>query len=234
VAAGAQFEGNLPGLAGTDESQLAGLGRLDTDENWVLAKWGVGAAFFLEPFFSENPTQLVHEISFSSRGQYTFGNQRLVPQQEEIIGGFYSVRGYPEALDAGDTVFVGTGEYRFYLARALRIVPQGNISVGSKTSWREQFANPFRFRAKDVYGRSNWDLILRTFIEGGQTYNNRRRPTETDRSLLSTGVGVELQVRRNLDLRLDYGIALKSETENLANPVSYGSSRVHFSATVAW
>ena len=69
---------------------------------------------------------------------------------------------------------------------------------------------------------------------GGQTYNNHRSPTETDRNLLGTGVGAELEIRRNLDIRLDYGVALLSETENLKDKVHAGDSRIHFSATLAW
>jgi hemolysin activation/secretion protein len=71
-------------------------------------------------------------------------------------------------------------------------------------------------------------------VDGGQSYNDRRRSTETDRNLLSAGVGAELEVGRNLDIRIDYGIALASEKDNLPNPVSAGDGRVHFSATLAW
>jgi len=234
LAGGVQLEGNLSGLAGTEKSELPDLGRLDTDANWVLAKWGTGFSFFLEPLISPQSTLLANEISISSQGQYTFDDHRLIPQQEQLIGGFNSVRGYPEALDAGDTVFVGTAEYRFYLARVLSGNTEENLSVGSKTSQHDQFGNPFRFRAKDAYGRPNWDFILRTFVDGGQSYNNRSLPSETDRSLLSTGVGAELEIRRNLDIRLDYGIALLSETQNLTDPVNAGDGRVIFSVTVAW
>ena len=167
VAGGAQLEGNLSGLAGTEQTNLYLLGRLHTDASWILTKWGMGVSFFLEPLFSAKSTQLANEFSISSQGQYTFGDRRLIPQQEQLIGGFYSVRGYPEAIDTGDTVFVGTAEYRFYLARALKSGSAQNLAVGAKTSQHDQFGNPFRFRAKDAYGRPDWDLILRTFLDGG-------------------------------------------------------------------
>jgi hemolysin activation/secretion protein len=234
LAGGVQLEGNLADLAGTETSDA--LGRVDTDRRWEALKWGGGFSFFLDPLIAPKSAILKHELAFSLRGQYALGNARLIPEEEELIGGFYSVRGYPEAFDAGDTMYVGTAEYRFYLARALLPTPtQGmNVAVGSKVASHSQFGNPFRFRPKETYGRPDWDVILRAFVDGGQLFHNRAVPTETDRSLASVGVGVEFQLKRNLNLRLDYGIVLRAETANLPTPIEYGDSRVHFSATLAW
>ena len=60
---------------------------------------------------------LPDEIAVSVHGQYAFGNT-LIPQEEDTAGGFYSVRGYPESIVAGDNVVVFTGEYRFHVPRA--------------------------------------------------------------------------------------------------------------------
>jgi hypothetical protein len=231
---GVQLEGASSDLVGPQGEDLAELGRLNVDSDWVVAKWGAGLSFFVDPFFGPEAHEFRHELSFSSHGQYAFDNHRLIPEETAIIGGTYSVRGYPEALDLGDTVFVGTAEYRFYLARALRPAAEEKFLLGPKATDRSEFDNPYRFRSKDVYSTPGWDLILRAFLDGGQSYNNRRLPTETDRSLLGTGVGIEFQFRRNLNLRADYGWALLPERENLAHPVEYGDSRIHFSAMVAW
>jgi hypothetical protein len=231
---GVQIEGNVAEIAGTDRQDLANLGRLDTDRDWVLAKWGAGYSFFLEPLVVRHPEKLVHELSFSSHGQYVFGERRLIPQQTALIGGMYSVRGYPEALDLGDTVVVGTAEYRFHLARALMPVTEEKRRVGAKQTARAQFENPFRFRSGDAFSRPNWDVVVRAFVDGGKSYHNRRQPMETDRDLLSAGVGVDLQLWRNLTVRGDYGVALRSEEQNLARRVKSGDGRVHFSATLSW
>jgi hemolysin activation/secretion protein len=232
LAGGVQLEGNLAGLADTEASDA--LGRTDTDREWAVVKWGGGFSFFLEPLIAPKSTQLAHELAFSVRGQYTLDNRRLIPEEEELIGGFYSVRGYPEAFDAGDTMYVATAEYRCYLGRIIKPTREMNVAVGSKVSSHSQFGNPFRFRPKETYGRPDWDLILRVFADGGQLFHNRPVPTETDRSVASTGVGLELQIKRNLNLRVDYGFVLRSETENLDDPIDSGDSRVHFSGTLAW
>jgi hemolysin activation/secretion protein len=195
---------------------------------------GGGFSFFLDPLLAPGSTRLVHELAFSIHGQYVFGDRRLIPEEEALVGGFYSVRGYPEAFDSADSAFVGTAEYRLYLARMLRPTEEMNVAIGSKLSSHSQFGNPFRFRPKEVFGRPDWDLIFRAFVDGGQTYNNERRPTETDRSLLSSGVGLELQLKRNLNVRLDYAFVLIPQQENLVEPIAYGDSRLHFSATLAW
>jgi hemolysin activation/secretion protein len=234
LGAGLQLEGNLAGLAGTDKDNLAPMGRLDTDDEWLTLKWGGGFSFFLEPMLTPKSDRLAHEVALSSRGQFVFGGQRLIPQQEELIGGFYSVRGYPEVLDAADTVYVGSLEYRWYVARSIKPIEKRNVAIGSKTSSRNQFANPFRFTPKDIFGRPKWEFILRAFLDGGQSFNNHRRPSETDRNLLGTGAGLEIQMGRNLNVRVDYGIALLAERQNLRDPVDAGDNRVHFSATLAW
>jgi hypothetical protein len=234
IAGGVQVEGNLAGLAGTANADLADLGRLDPSPSWVLTKWGAGVSFFLEPLFASKTTTLANEFAIYSQGQYTFDDYRLIPQQEALIGGFYSVRGYPEALDAGDTVYTGTAEYRFYMARAMSGGAGENLGIGAKTSQHSQFGNPFHFPAKDAYGRPNWDLILRAFLDGGQSFNHNIQPGESNRNLLGTGVGAELELRRNLDIRLDYGVALLSAVANLPHPVYAGNSRLYFSITGAW
>ena len=83
----------------------------------------------------------------------------------------------------------------------------------------------------------DWDLIFRVFGDAGQTYNNEIQiATEVDRSLMSVGAGLELQLFKPiyLTLRLDYGIVLADETELLLEPVNRGDSRIHISGTIAW
>ena len=49
-----------------------------------------------------------------------FGN-RLIPQAQMVLGGFYSVRGYEQSLMAADSVALARAEYRYHLPMALKI-----------------------------------------------------------------------------------------------------------------
>ncbi|HXJ55836.1 MAG TPA: ShlB/FhaC/HecB family hemolysin secretion/activation protein [Verrucomicrobiae bacterium] len=229
--AGLQFEFNVPGTAKTEVDPA--LGRLNLSRSYELFKGGAGFSFFLDPLFSRDQTRLIHEFATSVSGQYSVGD-RLIPPQQLLIGGANSVRGYPEALDGGDSGFTGNAEYRLYLARLLAPSAGLNVAVGAKMTPRSQFGNPFRFRPRDVYGRPNWDLIFRTFVDGGCTFNQHPVASEQDRNLLSAGLGLELQVRRNLSVRGDYGFALISQRTGVAEPVDRGDGRWHFSAVLAW
>ena len=214
-------------LTGVDRADLNRLGRSDPDKDWVTLQWNLSHSFYLEPLLNrvawEDPTTpesstLAHEIALNFRGQHAFGN-RLIPQRQQVAGGFYTVRGYPESVTAGDTVAILSAEYRFHVPRVFRVKPQPD----------ELFGESFRFAPQYVYGVPDWDLILRGFVDIGRTVNSDRLSFETNETLIGAGVGAELQLRRNLNVRLDWGFAL----EGLKGPdVNSGSNRLHFVATI--
>ncbi len=85
----ARFERNIPSVAGTsdDEGSLFLLGRGDIDDDYMLARWSGGLAFYLEPLLwprswrnlrTPSSSTLAHEIAFSTNGQYAFGT-RVIP-----------------------------------------------------------------------------------------------------------------------------------------------------------
>ena len=246
TAVGATIEYNISSrILGTDEEQIQNLGRQDVAQEWVLLKYQAEHSFYLDKLFgaqgmegpevvgSKNmrrwPT-LAHEVSFSLRGQYAFG-RRLIPQEEEVAGGFFSVRGYPESAAAGDSVLIASAEYRFHLPRIFPVSEPGNIGareVGFK-------AQDFRWAPQQEFGRADWDLIFRTFIDVGQTTNSDPRVGENDETLVGAGIGAELQIKRNLNLRLDWGFALQEVgSEQQDDLVEVGSNEVHFSATILY
>ena len=102
----------------------------------------------------------------------------------------------------------------------------------------------FRVRPANAGAGADWDLILRGFLDYGQTFNNRRQTSvEADRTMMSVGGGLELQMfklpgRGGLPLymtvRADYGYVLQGDSNLLLKPVEIGDSRVHISATIAW
>jgi hypothetical protein len=198
------LEKSVPGLAGTshddfEEFEAVG-GRLELDDDWLALRWDAGLRF--EP----GSARRRHEIELSTQGQYAFDN-RLIPQEQGVAGGLYSVRGYPQSVVAGDSVFVGRAEYRHHwpLAR-----------VRNASLW------------------SDWDLILKGFFDLGYAVSHDSGsdlPDEGSETLASVGVGIELLLRRNLSLRLDHGIALRDVDHE---SVESGDGETHLSAVLRY
>jgi len=213
------FEANVQG----NDGEVRLLGRANTDERWKLLHFDVGASAFLEPLLfphswkdptSERTSTLAHELAAGLRGQYAFG-ARLVPQASQVVGGLFSVRGYPQSTSVGDDAWVASAEYRFHLPRFLPVK-------------REPLKVPgigrFRVAPQQVYGRPDWDLILRGFIDYGRTRRNDRAlatTRETNETLVGVGAGIEFQYRSNLVARIDWGRALRDSKEDFdGNPLT--------------
>ncbi|MFW6107374.1 MAG: hypothetical protein ACOC8A_01645 [bacterium] len=224
TSASCRIQWNLPHTAGTDELELLRLGRFAADERWTTLQGAVSHSFYLEPLLfphwgeREGPATLAHEVAASVRGQVAWNDRRLPPDFVQSAGGFYSVRGYPEAFAFGDNAVTGTLEYRFHLPRALRPA-KGPASL---------FGHSFHLRPPREGVRPDWDLIFRLFLDASRTSHNRRLPYERDLTLVGAGGGLELVVRRNLSIRLDLGSALK-DADNGSEDVDAGEARVHIS-----
>jgi hemolysin activation/secretion protein len=207
-----------------EDSEL--LGRLDPDTDFVTLQWDMNHSFYLDTFFTggdltragagELPT-LAHEIALGFRGQYAFDN-RLIPNFEQVLGGLYTVRGYPESVAAGDSVVLGTAEYRFHLPQALGYDPTPGTLFG----------DTFRYKPQQPYARADWDLILKGFVDAGRTFNSDATSFEEDRTLVGAGVGIEFLFKQNLTIRIDSGWALKE----IPGEVKAGANRIHFVATL--
>ena len=224
----ATLEWQLGNLTSIDQAELNSLGRLFPDDEWAVLRWDAVQSFYLEPLLNREawedirtPTSstLAHEIYLRFRGQWGF-DYRLIPQEEQVAGGLYSVRGYPESVTAGDTVVLGTVEYRFHLPRAFPYEPRPTTFLGK----------PFRMVPQYPYGRADWDLILRGFLDIGRTINSDRLAFEEDDTLVGIGWGIELQYKTNVNVRMDWGWAL----ESIPGEVTSGSSQVHFIATILY
>jgi hemolysin activation/secretion protein len=225
----------MPFVTGVQAADLNELGRLNPDGAWSALKWEAEHAFYLEPLINghanaiapsgaENKGMtLAHELVFSTRGQYAF-DKRLIANAQQVAGGIYSVRGYPESVSAGDTVFLATAEYRFHLPRTFAVQPDP-----TKT---KLFGRPFRYAPQQPYGRADWDLIFRAFVDVGRTVNSRIESFENNATLIGAGVGLEFQFQQNLSARIDYGFALRGVDATV--PVSRGDGRLHFVLTVLY
>ena len=216
------------------------LGRLDIEEEPFVMHWNIQHSFYLEPLLfrkgwkdsaSWKTSTLAHELALSFRGQYSFGT-RLIPQKQMTVGGFYTVRGYEESDTVGDDAYIGSIEYRFHVPRAFKPGDPKNLfpkSLSRKRSARKPKA--FKFVPDRVYGRPDWDLILRTFYDIGDTEVTDRQTNEFDETLQSVGIGAELQFMRYLNVRLDWGIVLEDLDGSDAES---GDNRVHVAATFLW
>lgn len=226
------LEWNLADLADTEQFDLDRLGRLSPDVSYQVLEWNLGWSFFLEPLLHPEAwrdvsdpswSTLAHELVLSFRGQHAF-DRRLIPQAQGVVGGLNSVRGYPESVIAGDTVFIANLEYRFHLPRALEVQPDPGQTL--------LFGKPFRFSPQQHYGRADWDLVLVGFLDAGRALQSLRLPTfEKHASLLGAGVGLEFRYRHHLTLRVDWATAL---LELERQEVESGDSELHFVGTILY
>ena len=214
-----------------DEADLDGLGRDETDDRYAIVDFDLGYSAFLEPLLfpkawrdpsTELTSTLAHELAIGVRGQYAF-DYRLIPQVSYPIGGLHSVRGYDQSAAVGDTVVIATFEYRFHIPRSLPIV---------REPLRIPLLGDFRAAPQQVYGRPDWDLTFRAFLDFGRSIRNDRANAgagvnEYNQTLLSTGVGAELQIKSNFTARIDWATVLDSTTKNIANPSKSGDSKLH-------
>ena len=200
---------NVSSIAGTKRSQVELLGRANGVKDFTRLRWNGTLSVYLEALLDRaawadpstpGSSTLAHEAFLAFRGQYTF-DKRVAPQFEMVAGGLYSVRGYEQSLVAGDTVVMGTVEYRLHLPRLFypESEPREAPLVGR-----------FRAAPQYVFGRPDWDLILRAFFDAAWVKDAERFSFEPDDALLGAGGGVELQLLRNFSVRYDVGVSLDS------------------------
>ena len=115
---------------------------MNADEHYATLDFNLGYSTYLEPLLrpsawrdptTELSSTLAHELALGVHGQYAF-DYRLIPQASQIVGGLYSVRGYDQSVAVGDTVVVGSFEYRFHVPRILPVQREPMRSPTSATS----------------------------------------------------------------------------------------------------
>lgn len=227
---------NFAGIANTNADELELFGRLGVDQaSFDLLRWSLDLDFFLEPlliprtwrdpsYWEFETKSFAHELFLSFNGQNAFNN-RLIPQQEQVAGGFYTVRGYPQAAAVGDNVETFTAEYRLHIPRLF--APGG-------TPWRVPGIGRFRVRPQYEFSFPDWDLILRAFYDLGHVTQIDPDAFDLDQTLMGAGVGIELRTLRYLTARLDYGIALKKVVLDAEDTVHPGHDQVHFVVTILY
>jgi len=92
-----------------------------------------------------------------------------------------------------------------------------------------------------VYGRPDWDLVFRGFIDYGRTERVQLPPPafrELNDTLLGAGAGIEFRFKQYLTVRADWGRALKSskarDDAQLGPRVRKGQDRFHLLFSVLY
>ncbi|MGH9885922.1 MAG: hypothetical protein ACREBE_10360, partial [bacterium] len=189
----------------------------------------VRGSFFLVPLLRGipvrvgrqlRPRELSQEIAWRFGGQYSLGT-RLIPQAEGVLGGPGTVRGYPQSIVAGDSLAMGSVEYRFH-------VP---LSLVALEPWHLPLVGEFRPGPDSNHRLPDWDFVIAPFFDYGRTWNDKAVAGEEDATLASLGIGLEVVLRQNFSVRFDYGFAL-SDVDSA--DVKSGDTEANFAATVRY
>ena len=90
----------------------------------------------------------------------------------------------------------------------------------------------FRGAPQQVYGRPDWDLIFRAFVDVGHSVRNKRGKVaagaaESNQTLIGAGIGADLQIRSNFRARIDWATALMETNGDLSKGTDVGESEIH-------
>lgn len=135
------------------------------------------------------------------RGRYQYSPDRLISAEQFQVGGAYTVRGYVEGRQLGDSGYVFNAEW---------YVPT--------------FFFPKRLKVTFLHQPVREALHLVAFSDFAQSMTNRPVSGEVRRStLLSCGIGLRLQINRLLVGRLDAGFPLwRQDNEELRPRLHFG------------
>jgi hemolysin activation/secretion protein len=225
----------------TDDG-ISTLGRIAPDSEWTSVRWNVSGSIYLERLFqgSEPPKHLANELLLRTRGRVLLRGERLIPQEQEPIGGALSVRGYPESILSADEFALASVEYLFHIPRILKPGEPGRL-----------FGRDFSWRPEKLREEPDWDLVFRAFYDYayrqvasplttvGQPEGEVIALVDSTLGLSGTGVGMEMVVKQNFSLRFDVGMAL-TELRDYSRPadqqivVPAGSIQYYVSSSFSW
>jgi hemolysin activation/secretion protein len=236
-----QTVGNFANLNTTNG--IPSLGRAGADAKWASLRYGLSGSLYLDQLFrgATPAPYLANQVSFRLSGRKLLQGHRLIPHEEEPIGGAFSVRGYPESVLSADEFASASVEYAFHFPHVLKPGPAGKFL-------REQW--PFQWRPAKAQQNPDWDLVARAFfdyayrqvthlpLETGQTIDDLGLVDRT-LSIAGTGGGLELNLRQNFTLRCDVGVALTQLKDTTLDPgkqivVPAGEVHYYFSSSFSW
>lgn len=245
VGATLRYEQTVGDFANTNTTDgIPALGRLGADAEWSSLRWTVAGSIFLEPLFTGGDNEsrfLANEVSMRVRGRTLLKGSRLIPHEQEPIGGAFSVRGYAESVLSADEFVSGSIEYALHFPRLLKPGPRGKFL---RDNWQ------FAWRPAKVRQEPDWDLIGRAFFDYAYRQVTPQpldeNQTEEDLglvdktlSLAGAGGGLEIQIKQNLSIRCDVGLTLtqlrddtREDDEKVVVPA--GQVRYYISSSFSW
>ena len=222
---------------------ISALGRISPDADWTSLRWNVNGTMYLEPLFqggAEKARYLANEFSLRVRGRTLLKGTRLIPHEQEPIGGAFSVRGYTESVLSADEFVTASIEYALHFPRVLKPGEPGRL-----------MRQPFRWRPAKGRQNPDWDLVGRVFYDyayrqvtppklgSGQTATGELSLVDRTLTVAGAGGGMELTVRQNFSLRCDVGMAL-TELRDTTRPaeqqlvVPAGQIHYYLSSSFSW
>lgn len=245
LSGGLRFDHTVGDFANLDPSTgIQALGRRAAESNWTSARWNLNGTVYLESLFNRsNQTKaLAHEFSVRLKGRTLLRGKRLIPHEQEPLGGALSIRGYPESIISADEFLAATLEYAYHIPRSLKPAEPGTL-----------FRRPFKWRPREAGQNPDWDLVLRAFYDYAYRGVNPAPPVANevvdpaaklpyiDRNIgiAGAGVGIALMVKQNFSLRCDYGQALTElvDTDRLKDDQiiwAKGNKQVYLITSFTW
>jgi hemolysin activation/secretion protein len=240
---GLRVEHAMSGFANTDPTNgIPALGRIAADAEWTSLRWNITGDVFLDRLFhkAEDTYPLVNQLSMRTKGRMLLRGKRLIPHEEEPLGGALSVRGYPESIISADEFISASIEYAYHIPRGLKPGEPSTV-----------FHQPFKWRPTPSGLNPDWDLSVHTFFDyayrgvtpapslGGLPAAGEGALIDKNLSMAGTGVGVQLLVKGNFMMRCDYGMALIElrDPTRIAGTevvVPKGNTQLYFVTTFSW
>lgn len=243
VSANLRYDQTVGDFANLNTSDgIPALGRVEADAKWSSVRWNISASIYLEPLFAGGDALVrhrAHEVSFRTRGRFLLVGSRLIPHEQEPIGGAFSVRGYTESVLSADEFVSASIEYAIHIPRLFKPGEEGRL-------WRW----PFKWRPAKLLQEPDWDLIGRVFFDYAHRQVTPVKPdpnqpeteltlAESTLNIAGTGAGFELQMKQNFSLRLEVGMSLtelRDETLEEDKRLVYPAGELHYylSSSFSW
>jgi hemolysin activation/secretion protein len=221
---------------------IPALGRASADAEWGSLRWNLSGSIYLEGLFAGSAQSRhlpANEVAFRVRGRTLLQGSRLIPHEQEPIGGAFSVRGYTESILSADEFVTASIEYALHFPRLLKPGEPGRF-----IRW------PFKWRPEKTRQLPDWDLVARVFfdygyrqvtplpLEEGQTKDDLGLVDKT-LTIAGTGGGLELLVKQNFSLRVDVGVGLTELRDKTREPeqqlvVPAGEIHYYISSSFSW
>ena len=205
---GLKVEGNFSSI---DDLELARMGRLFADSEFVLGTFYSGGRMYLDPLFSDQNLR-AHELTATATAKGSLSNSRLPANFLSVTGGHATVRGYPVAVASGDNTFYTQLDYRLHLNRL-----SGIGESDSEFRWNPRFPG-------DV---PPMDLSFGAFTDFGLVDNVDRLEFETDEQLWSLGLGLYGSANRYFSFSLEYAWTLL-DLDSASESVDSGDGQFYF------